>query len=189
MQLRGNWIHAERGVDNLSALAGIGYQLDAAPSVKVQNPPEKPVSNEVTVFLGQAMANSFSSEPSIAADVEYRRRLAPFLEWTVSSIYEGDNGIQNRSGLATQLWVVHSFLDERLTLGFGGGPYFVVDTYHPGNDETVVANEGVGAHDPGFAERRPRRAAGSGRAADPQRPRPSPPPRRQFAERGVDLQQ
>jgi hypothetical protein len=68
------------------------------------------------------MANSFSSEASTAADVDYRRRLAPFLEWTVSSIYEGDNRVQNRGGLATQLWAVHSFLDDRLVLGMGGGP-------------------------------------------------------------------
>ena len=92
----------------------------------------------MTLFLGEALLNSFGSEPSVAGDVEYRRRLTPFLEWTVSSIYEGNNGIQNRGGLATQLWLAHSFLDERLTLGVGGGPYFVVDMYHPGSDKTVV---------------------------------------------------
>ena len=138
LQLRGNWIHSERDVDNLSVLAGIGYELEPTNSVKEQISPERP-ANEVTLFLGQAMSNSFGSEPSVAEDVEYRRRLAPFLEWTVSSIYEGDNGAENRGGLATQLWVVRSFFDERLTLGIGGGPYFVVDTYHPGTDKTVVA--------------------------------------------------
>ena len=138
IQLRGNWVHAERGVDNLSALAGIGYQLDAPPASKGQCLPEKLTKNEITLFLGQATANSFNSDKSIAASVEYRRRLAPFLEWTVSWLYEGDNGIQDREGLMTQLWAVRSFLDERLTLGIGGGPYVVVETHHPRDDETVV---------------------------------------------------
>ncbi|MGD0237394.1 MAG: hypothetical protein ABSC55_23055 [Syntrophorhabdales bacterium] len=138
MQLRGNWVHAERGVDNLSAFVGIGYQLDTPPAFKEQCLPEKLTNNEITLFFGQEISNNFNSDKSIAASIEYRRRLAPFLEWTVSSVYEGDNGIQNRTGLMTQLWAVRSFLDERFTLGIGGGPYFVVDTHHAGDDETVV---------------------------------------------------
>jgi hypothetical protein len=38
----------------------------------------------------------------------------------------------------TQLWLERAFLDDRVTLGIGGGPYFVVDTYRPKDDETVV---------------------------------------------------
>jgi hypothetical protein len=145
VQLRGNWVHTEHGDDSLSAVVGIGYQFDAHPAVKEQRPPEGSTNNEITLFLGQTTANSFDSEKSIAAAIEYRRTLAPFLEWTVSSLYEGDNGIQDRFGLMTQLWAVHSFFDERLSLGIGGGPYFTVDRYHPGEDETVLGVFGMTA--------------------------------------------
>jgi hypothetical protein len=145
MQLRGNWVHTEHDVDNLSALVGIGYQLDAPPAFKEQCLPEEVTNNEITLFLGQMIANSFNSDKSIAASVEYRRRLAPFLEWTVSSLYEGNNGVQDRFGLMTQLWAVRYFFDERLSLGIGGGPYFAIDRRHPGDDETVVGVFGLTA--------------------------------------------
>jgi hypothetical protein len=138
VQLRGNWVHTPGSEDDLSVLLGIGYQLDAAAVPKKPSPPEEPANNEVTVFLGRTTANSFDSEKSMAAAVEYRRILAPFLEWTVSSLYEGDNGLQNRSGAMTQLWAVRSFFDERFSLGVGGGPYLAVDTHHPGRVETVL---------------------------------------------------
>jgi hypothetical protein len=145
MQLRGNWVHTGHDVDNLSVLLGVGYQLDASPAVKEQCLPEEPTNNEITLFFGQTTANSLNSDKSIAAAIEYRRSLAPSLEWTVSSLYEGDTGIQNRFGLMTQLWAVRSFFNERLSLGIGGGPYFVVDRYHPGDDETVVGIFGMTA--------------------------------------------
>jgi hypothetical protein len=143
IQLRGNWVHTEHDVDNLSVLLGIGYQLDASPAVKEQT--EESTNNEITLFLGETTASDFNSDKSIASGLEYRRKLASFLEWTVSALYEGDDGVQDRFGLMTQLWAVRSFLNERLTLGIGGGPYFVVDRYHPGDDETVVAIFGMTA--------------------------------------------
>jgi hypothetical protein len=45
----------------------------------------------------------------------------------------------------TQIWAAHSFFDERLSLGIGGGPYFAVDRYHPGGDETVLGLFGMTA--------------------------------------------
>lgn len=145
IQLRGNWVHTERDVDNFSALAGLGYQFDAPSEVKEQRPPEQPTTNEITVFLGQTTASTFNSEKSFAMAIEYRRRLASFLEWTVSPLYEGNNGVQDRGGLMTQLWAVRSLLDDRLTLGIGGGPYLVIDRYHPGDDETVLGVFGMTA--------------------------------------------
>jgi hypothetical protein len=145
LQLRGNWVHTEHGVDNVSALVGVGYQLDAPPAFKEQCLPEKLTNNEITLFFGETTANSFNSDKSIAAGIEYRRRLAPFLEWTVTSLYEGNDSIQDRFGLMTELWAVRAFFDERVSLGIGAGPYFVVDRHHPGDDETVVGVFGMTA--------------------------------------------
>ena len=133
LQARVNWAAVDRHFDTLSAVAGIGYQLDApsapGPIPKEPRQQEKTTYNEITVFLGQTIVNSPGSEHSIAAGIEYRRGLWRYLDWTVGWLYEGNNRLIRRDGLTTQLWLVREFLDDRVTLGFGGGAYFVVDRY------------------------------------------------------------
>ena len=46
-------------------------------------------------------------------------------------IYEGDPEIIRRSGVATQLWAVNTFFNDRITIGAGLGPYIYLDHKHP----------------------------------------------------------
>jgi hypothetical protein len=132
-QLRANWVETGRNIDTLSTLLGIGYRLDSPPSPgQHQNTPhheETARRNEITVFLGRTIVNSFGSEPSVAASIEYRRGLLPYMDWTVSWLHEGENSLIRREGLITQLWAVNEFFDGRLNLGLGGGAYLAVDRY------------------------------------------------------------
>lgn len=131
LHARANWVALDRHFDTLSAVAGLGYQLDApsapGPIPKVPPQVEKTTANEITVFLGRTIVNSFASEHSEAASIEYRRGLLRYLDWTVAWLYEGDSRLIRRNGLTTQLWAVRDFLDDRLAIGVGGGAYFVVD--------------------------------------------------------------
>lgn len=133
-QLRGNLVGIGSGFDSLTAVAGIGYQLDppATPGPIPKGPPqrEKTTDNEITVFLGQTIVNSFDSEHSLATSVEYRRGVWRHVDWTVAWLYEGDNRLIRRHGVATQLWAVREFLDDRLALGVGGGLYFAINHYN-----------------------------------------------------------
>lgn len=135
-QLRTNWVEASSSIDTISALVGIGYQLDPPPSPgPLPNVPpqrEKTTNNEITVFLGRSIANSFNSEHSAATSVEYRRGLWRNVDWTVAWLYEGDSRLIRRHGMITQLWAVRSFLDDRLALGVGGGAYASVTRYNDG---------------------------------------------------------
>lgn len=130
-RLRTNWVWTDRSIDSLSAVIGIGYQLDAPtlPGPRPEAVPqrEKTAQNELTMFAGRTIVNSFDSEASIATSIEYRRGLWRYMDWTVSWLYEGDNGTIRRNGLITQLWVVRPFFEDRLVLGLGGGAYFAVD--------------------------------------------------------------
>jgi hypothetical protein len=132
-QLRTNLIEANAKADTLSALVGIGYQLEApatpGPRPTAQSRSEKTTNNELTVFLGRTIVNSFHSEHSVATAIEYRRGLLPYMDWTLTWLYEGDNRLSRRNGVCTQLWAVRDFFADRLTLGFGGGLYFNVDHY------------------------------------------------------------
>lgn len=87
--------------------------------------------NEITVFGGQSVVNTFLSQSALAYAAEYRRGLVPHIDWTASAIYEGDPEIIRRTGLATQLWAVNTFFHERISVGAGLGPYFYVDRKNP----------------------------------------------------------
>lgn len=88
-------------------------------------------ANELTLFAGQSVVNTFLSQSALAYAAEYRRGIMPHVDWTVSAIYEGDPEIIRRNGLATQAWLVNTFFDEKLSVGVGVGPYIYLDQKNP----------------------------------------------------------
>src|SRR6185369_7572933 len=130
-ELRSNWVKGPSGFDTVSALAGIGYQFEPAlEPLDARRSIQRSLPNEVTFFLGQTIVNSFESQQSIAAALEYRRRISRHLDWTLSGLYEGDNRLVRRDGAMAQLWVVQELLDDTLSVGAGLGGYFNLSRYH-----------------------------------------------------------
>ena len=132
LELRSNWVKGPSGFDTVSALAGIGYHFEPAlESLNTKEPTaERKMPNEVTLFLGRTIVNSFDSQQSLAAGVEYRRRLSRHVDWTLTGLYEGDNRLVRRDGALTQLWVTQELLDDTLSVGAGAGAYFNLSRYH-----------------------------------------------------------
>ncbi|KAA0890371.1 hypothetical protein [Oryzomonas rubra] len=130
-QVQGYWIKGDKSFDSLSALAGIGYQLDAPPSegpdVKGTHLSERTTDNELTAFGGETVVNIPGDGHSRAVALEYRRGLWRFIEWTAGALYEGRSSLIDRYGLTTQLWLAKPFLHDRIALGVGLGPYFAID--------------------------------------------------------------
>jgi len=149
LQLRSNFIETSSGLDTLSMLVGIGYQLEApatrGPSSTAAPWSEKITNNELTLYVGRAIVNSFDSEHSVASAIEYRRGLWPYIEGTLTWMYEGDKRLTRRNGISTQLWLSKDFFDEQLSLGLGGGPYFSVDHYEhtTGSTERATVVSGI----------------------------------------------
>jgi hypothetical protein len=120
-----------------TVVAGLGYKLGQASnpaSYQLDDTEDwqtPVIGNEFTVFLGQSVVNTFFHQSALACAVEYRRGIFRHMDWTASLLYEGHPEIARRSGLATQAWAINSFLDERLTLGIGLGPYVYLDRKHP----------------------------------------------------------
>jgi hypothetical protein len=137
LQLRTNLVLGAGNMKTLSAVAGIGCQLESPPTPGPLPRPtprlESLFRNEVTLFSGRTIVNSFSSEHSLAAAVEYRRRVLPYLDATGGWLYEGDNRLLRRDGLTAQVWGVHDFFHDRLALGVGAGAYFAIDHYSDTN--------------------------------------------------------
>jgi hypothetical protein len=117
--------------------AGIGFWFgqDKKPTPgKLGDAPEEKAyvtDNELTLFFGQSVVNTFLNQKAFAYAAEYRRGIIPHLDWTVSAIYEGAPKIIRRSGAAAQLWAVNSFFSNRVSVGAGLGPYFYLDQKHP----------------------------------------------------------
>jgi len=120
-----------------TASLGIGFWFGQAqkpiPGRLGDTPSERSYATvqEITVFGGQSVVNTFFSPKGGAFAAEYRRGLDRHIDWTVSLIYEGNPLIVRRSGAATQGWAVNSFFDDRVTVGIGVGPYFYIDSKHP----------------------------------------------------------
>ena len=137
LQLRSSYIATDDSFDSLTTVFGIGYEF-ASPretSSTKETSPQRAVgtTNEITLFAGQAIVNSFDSQHATAAALEYRCTLLPYLEWTAGFLYEGDNPLLKRYGLTTQVWAVREFLHEMLSLGVGGGAYLAFE-HDPGQE-------------------------------------------------------
>lgn len=116
--------------DALSAVLGLAYQLQApdhpGPRPEAERQSEFTTGSEIVAYVGQTVPNGGSSDPKgIAGELEFRRGVWRYMDWTVSWINQGDNAVLSRVGLATQLWPTRRF--GRLSLGIGLGVYFAVD--------------------------------------------------------------
>jgi hypothetical protein len=108
-----------------SLLAGFGYRFDGVTGDKLHMD-GRGVDQTITVSAGQTIVNSFESQRSRGSSIEYRRAVAPYVDWTVTAIKEGTSALADRSGVATQAWLIRS-LTHNVEMGMGVGPYAVLD--------------------------------------------------------------
>jgi hypothetical protein len=124
-------VAGSKSIDTWNFLVGVGYQL-APPEMPGQRalPPsqEEPTTdNEITIFAGQTVVNSFESQKSVAASAEYRRGLSRYFDVSAAFLYEGDSEVVRRGGFIVQGWFGRAFLHDRLALSLGMGVYIAVD--------------------------------------------------------------
>jgi len=128
LQARFNRTWQTSGYASNTLLLGVGYQLDRGQLPGPATAPPRRVKdatpNELTAFLGEAIINDFDSDMVFAGALEYRRQLWRYVEGTASYLDEGSAPSVRRRGVAAQAWVSGVFLGDRLTLGFGAGPYY-----------------------------------------------------------------
>lgn len=136
LQARYNRAQVPSSIKTNTLLVGVGYQLDRSdrggPTVPPPGRSDNVTQNELTVFLGETIVNSFDSQTSFARAVEYRRGLWRYVDGTISYINEGENAALRRNGVAAQAWLTRAFFRDQLTLGVGVGPYYAVDLSQKG---------------------------------------------------------
>jgi hypothetical protein len=128
-ELRLETTRARHNVDSTALTLGLGYEFGNAPSAADVGAFQAS-RNEWTFLAGASVVanNDFKSQ-GVAATVGYRRMIHPNVEWDISWIHEGVREAARRNGVATELWLVRSIMDDRLVLGAGIGPYVALDFY------------------------------------------------------------
>ncbi len=127
-----NHIHPAGDIDTNMYLLGAGYRLGRLPAEKPREgrgagSPPATTGRELAAFLGGTIHNSLESRAGLAEAVEYRRGIAPNFDWTLSWLNEDNRKGIRRSGIASQVWLVDSYLRRRVVLGLGGGLYTFYD--------------------------------------------------------------
>lgn len=127
-EARYNRVETEKSIDTSEFVLGIGYRLD-----KDQRPPQTGAhetrNDELTVYVGRTIVNSFESEQARAFSVEYRHAFTPSLRGSLAWLREGDAALIKRNGIVAQGWYEPGFSGERFTLGVGLGFYVATDDY------------------------------------------------------------
>jgi hypothetical protein len=132
-QLRIDRITTAGSLDTTSFMAGVGYRLpqDGKGYLReLSGQGTRVPHNEVALFAGQTIVNSFESETSsLATMLEYRHAFGQYVRGTLAWIDEGDARLIRRSGIVAQVWLEPTFAQARYTLGVGVGTYIAVDEY------------------------------------------------------------
>lgn len=133
-QVRFNRIVARNSINTSALMFGIGYQLEPVsergPQVSAPRQLEKTTTDEITVFLGRTIVNSYFSQHDTARALEYRHGLGRYFDVTLGVLNEGDATLVRRTGITAQIWGVREVLaSDGLVLGIGYGPYWAIDKY------------------------------------------------------------
>jgi hypothetical protein len=128
-QLRLNRVASTHQPATTSILYGLGYNFrDAQGNPEDTREDVKPLGYQVSALAGVAIANSFSSEKSLANSVELRRTSGGPFEWTVAWLDEGTTGMLHRDGFSAEGWLARHWHEGDTTFALGMGPYAIVDT-------------------------------------------------------------
>lgn len=134
VELRVNRIVAKNSINTNAVMLGVGYLLEPVsergPIESAPRQLHKSTTDEITLFYGATIVNSYYSENDRAAGVEYRHGLGRYVDVSVGFLNEGNPQLIRRNGATMQLWLVREVLaSDRLVLGIGLGPYVAIDRY------------------------------------------------------------
>jgi len=153
VELRLQYTETRRSIDTTSVLLGVGYKLDGEPTIDAapaRSAWSSSTRNEVAFLGGRAVVNDFSSEPSFAMSVEYRRSLNDHFDWTLAWLHEGQPRLARRHGVVSELWLGRTLGEGRWTIGAGIGVDVVADVFpgdfaEGGRERAGVFAAGAGA--------------------------------------------
>jgi hypothetical protein len=132
-----------------SVLLGAGWRLDRVLEGLSRGAsggaPDPAALNEIGLCFGETVINGLNSDASNAFGAEYRRRMARYLELSVSVLSDSD-GVDGRHQAATgEAWLVQEFFASRLVVGAGLGAYAALQSYRTVDGRGAASVEGLGS--------------------------------------------
>jgi hypothetical protein len=100
-------------------------------------------SQEINLFIG-TMVDSETKDRSYAWQLEYGEEIANHFTCSVSYLNEGHIPDHHRDGDIFQLWIYQKFLDQRISVAGGIGPYYYYDTTIAHNGSSYSNAHGLG---------------------------------------------
>ena len=131
-----NHIYVPKNLDTNTYVLGVGYHLWEEQPEEPVKPGEAPKSDEpertitgdeITLFVGQTVVNSYQDQKGFAGGIEFRKGIAEHIDWSLAWLNAGDVQVNRRNGLGMQLWLVNEYFDGRLPIGIGAGPVYFLD--------------------------------------------------------------
>jgi len=140
-QARLDHVETKHSVDTTELLFGVGYKLDKDDASVYRGSETRAAArrDEVTLFVGKTIVNSYESENDTAASIEYRHAFGPVFRGSIAWLNEGNPHLIGRYGIVTQGWYEPSFSGGRFTLGIGLGLYVAVDEEREGDHDAFAA--------------------------------------------------
>lgn len=146
-----NEVHTPGNVDSRTVLLGVGVRDESFESGAAgqgagapgQASNSFPPANEIGLFAGQTVMNDMHSARSTSFGVEYRRLMGEHVELSGAWIRETERADGRHAGVEGEAWLVQRFFSERLSVGFGAGPFLSLEPYRTGDGRSGNRIEGV----------------------------------------------
>lgn len=119
-----------KSIETTSIGLGLGYRgISDIHNTSDPSAVEGFATNEVAAYYWKTVVNSFSSQTSRAAELEYRRQIWYELRASVGFLNEGDAQLIRRNGFIAEIWAEPSFNSGLWSIGAGFGGYAAIDKY------------------------------------------------------------
>lgn len=92
---------------------------------------------QISYWLGTSQTNRAKLPLKIGQQVEFKHFINDAAAYSVSYLYEGDNGLVNRQGVVGQIWYVMP-ISTYWMLSAGAGPYYTYDRHEINNKNDLA---------------------------------------------------
>ncbi len=141
VNLRLNEIYAPGDPNTLGFLVGGGYHFsrsERALSGSGSDGSPTFARQQIELFAGEMIYNELSSHQDRTFGLEYRLALVPWAAWSATWFHTVGSTSGQREQIASQVWLVDSVLDGRLSLSAGVGVYTPLGAQPPGEENSAA---------------------------------------------------
>jgi hypothetical protein len=118
LSLNVNDIYAPGDLNTAAVLLGVGYHFNQSGQFGSAS-----ARQQIQVFAGETIFNDLNSRQGRTVGLDYRLSLSPWVAWSATWFNNPVNIHARPNQVASQLWLVDSLANGRLSLSAGAGVY------------------------------------------------------------------